>query len=518
MEVFDLKRFNELHIVRKIREQIRKWWGVEIAFADRRGYVAEHAKGMLVLPRNKVCRTSLAARDGFAHCNRSVQQAVKSLMDMPEGKAQVMDTCHLGFPIVMVPVVIEEVFYGAIFTCGFLRKGESGSREKALMKARALGLNIEDEAAHVESIPRLSDKDVNYLCDLLETTVAEIIEFTATLKVKEERILQLTTELGDRYQFGDIVGKSPPMKRMFALLDKVVYSQSTVLIQGENGTGKELVARGLHYNGPRKKQQFVVQNCSALNDNLLESELFGHVRGAFTGATKDKKGMFEIADGGTFFLDEIGDTSPAMQVKLLRVLQEGTFIPVGDLYPRKVDVRVATATNRNLKKMMARHEFREDLYYRLNVINIVIPPLRDRLDDLPILCDHFLAKHATKSGRAIKRLSPEIMARFYDYNWPGNIRELENEIERLIVLSGNNEEITPEFLMTGGAPFVNIKKLESFRAKGTLEAAVRALERDMIQHGLVKTHWNKTKLARKLGISRTTLIKKIKVYGLEDEP
>src|SRR3712207_7869306 len=225
---------------------------------------------------------------------------------------------------------------------------------------------------------------------------------------RDQTIQTLSHELSDRYKFENIIGKSGPMLEIFRLLEKVCNSDSTVLINGESGTGKELVARAIHYNGPRKDKPFVVQNCSAFNDNLLESALFGHVKGSFTGAVRDKKGLFEVADNGTFFLDEVGDMSPTLQVKLLRVLQEGTFLPVGGTEPREVDVRVIAATHKDLGEMVKRGEFREDLFYRINVIRVHLPPLRERRDDLPLLVDHFLRKHHREGQRA-RGLSPEAM-------------------------------------------------------------------------------------------------------------
>jgi DNA-binding NtrC family response regulator len=516
--MFEPAQFEQLHIVRKIREKIRKWWSIEFAFVDPTGYVVDHAKGVVIPPHNLMCQESLGCREGFGKCNKSVERACREVMEASgEGvHAHIVDTCHIGFPIIVVPIVNESKYYGALFTCGFLIKEREKDKVEILRRARLNGWAFPPDEEVYRTIPLLEARDLDYLCDLLETTVDEIIAFGREMQKKERRIQELTEEIGGRFQFGNIVGKSAAMQRMFRLLEKVVDSDSTVLVTGENGTGKELIARALHYNGPRRDKPFVVQNCSALNDNLLESELFGHVRGAFTGAMKDKKGLFEVADKGTFFLDEVGDMSPAMQVKLLRVLQEGTFIPVGATSPRLVDVRVVAATNREVKEMVGKGEFREDLYYRLNVIHIKVPPLRERLDDLPLLCDHFLRKHAERGGKSEKRLASEVMARFYEYHWPGNIRELENEIERLVVLSGDRQEISADHLSTGVAPFIEEKSFETFRQKGTMEAALLALERDMIEHGLIQTHWNKTKLARKLGISRTTLIKKIKEFGLSE--
>jgi len=244
-----------------------------------------------------------------------------------------------------------------------------------------------------------------------------------------------------------MIGKSKPMQSLYALLDKIKFADSTVMIQGENGTGKELIAKSIHYNSQRKDKNFVIQNCSAFNDNLLESELFGHVKGSFTGALKDKKGLFEIADKGTFFLDEIGDTSPQMQVKLLRVIQEGTFTPVGSTEMRKVDVRIIAATNKNLREMVEQGTFREDLYYRLNVINIRVPPLRERKEDIPVLVEAFLAKNAETSNKPKKQLMGRAVEKLYDYPWPGNVRELQNEIERLCVLTGDDAKIDTKFFL-----------------------------------------------------------------------
>ena len=399
--------------------------------------MVESGQGRAMPRHSQFCEASLGTPSGFSLCLRSIEKAVKTLADGTESQAVLFDSCHMGFHIMACPVRSEGRFHGAIFTCGFLQEDTKPVRLSSIpATARSEGLQILDAALAYQPVPCLPPRDMDYFKDLLETTVAEIVEFSRTVEQKEARIAQLARELGGRYQFANIVGKAPVMQRLFALLDKMVDSESTVLVTGENGTGKELIARALHYNGPRRDRPFVAQNCSAFNDNLLESELFGHSRGSFTGASRDKLGLFKIADGGTFFLDEVGDMSPAMQVKLLRVLQEGTFLPVGAIKPEQVDVRIIAATNQPLAEMVKRRQFREDLYYRLNVLNIEVPPLRLRLEDIPILCDHFLRQQAKRSDKPAKRLDPEVLARLYAYSWPGNIRELENEIERLVVLSG----------------------------------------------------------------------------------
>jgi len=313
------------------------------------------------------------------------------------------------------------------------------------------------------------------------------------------------------------------------MLERIRNSDATVLVTGENGTGKELVARSIHDESARSTQRFVATNCSAFNDNLLESELFGHRRGSFTGAVTDKPGLFQVADKGTFFLDEVGDMSPALQVKLLRVLQEGVFLPVGATEQRQVDVRIIAATNREIKKMVAQGTFREDLYYRLHVVALRVPPLRERPDDIPLLCEHFIQR-LTKRDRREKSLSPVTLERLLAHRWPGNVRELENEIERLWVLSGSDEVIGVDYLTPaiqfaaelnddphhpdGTSPATSPSAIPALT--GTLPEAVEALERRMITERLREFSGNKTRAAEALGISRRNLIRKVQAYGLDD--
>ena len=301
------------------------------------------------------------------------------------------------------------------------------------------------------------------------------------------------------------------MQELYELLDRVAPSESTVLIQGENGTGKELVARAIHDRSSRREHRFIVTNCSAFNDNLLDSELFGHKRGAFTGAVADKVGLFETADLGTFFLDEIGDMTPTLQVKVLRVLQEGTFNRVGDTDTRKVDVRILAATNRDLSAMVAAGQFREDLFYRINVINVALPALRERQDDVNVLIDHFLARHR-RNGRP-KKLAAECQAQMLEYPWPGNVRELENEIERLVVLSGDAATIEVSLLSPRIRQYAPAETEPV--DENSLPAAVEALERKMIGAALRRHGGNKTRAAEELKVSRRNLIRLAQKYQLE---
>jgi len=318
---------------------------------------------------------------------------------------------------------------------------------------------------------------------------------------------------GKRDHFFGIFGVAPAMQELYDLLERISPADSTVLVQGENGTGKELVSRAIHQGSPRRDKKFVVTNCSAFNDNLLDSELFGHKRGAFTGAVADKPGLFEVADTGTFFLDEIGDMSPTLQVKVLRVLQEGTFNRVGDTETRKVDVRIIAATNRDLRAMVAAGQFREDLFYRIHVLNVTLPSLRDRTDDIPLLTDQFLARHRRSRQ---KRLSAECAAQLLRYPWPGNVRELENEVERLVVLAGDSLTIGLELLSPRIRTWAPTEDVEAPPTDtGSLPAAVEALERRMIGAAMRRHGGNKTRAAEELKVSRRNLIRLVQKYQLE---
>jgi PAS domain S-box-containing protein len=320
---------------------------------------------------------------------------------------------------------------------------------------------------------------------------------------------QLRKELEARYTFEDIVGRSPAMRRLFEILPDIAGSSSTVLIEGASGTGKELFARALHNLSPRKKRPFVAVNCGALPDALLESELFGYKAGAFTDARKDKPGRFALADRGTIFLDEIGDVSPAMQARLLRVLQERYIEPLGSVEPLKVDVRVVAATNKDLAELVRQGKFREDLFYRIRVIHLRLPPLRERREDIPLLVDRFIAKFNRLQDKDITGVSPEVIARLMEHDYPGNVRELENIIEQAFVLCrggtiGLNHlppELKPAVPETG--------------APGST-MSIRWMERCLIEAALRRQGGNRVRAAKELGIDPSTLYRKLK--SLEIEP
>jgi DNA-binding NtrC family response regulator len=329
--------------------------------------------------------------------------------------------------------------------------------------------------------------------------------------------LNLKNQLKRKYRFENIIGDSDKMQKVFETIEKVADSDSTILILGESGTGKELIAKAIHYNSYRREGPFVPVNCAAIPDELLESELFGHEKGAFTHAIRTRVGRFELAHGGTLFLDEIGDMNPNLQSKLLRVLQERQFERIGGEKPIKADIRVIAATHQDLRKAVQEKRFREDLYYRLNVIPIEAPPLREHKSDIPLLVHHFLEQFSRSKKKEIAGLTDGAMQRLKDYDWPGNVRELENMIERVLILS-SHETIDvadlPEKLQA--LPEGKIPRQFEITEEGlSLETAVSEFERELILQALNKTGWVKNKAAQLLHLNRTTLIEKIKRQNLE---
>ncbi len=323
-----------------------------------------------------------------------------------------------------------------------------------------------------------------------------------------------------------IIGKSPRMQKLYKMIERVAPANSTVLIQGDSGTGKELIARALHRISPRKDQALVAVNCGAIPEDLLESELFGHVRGAFTGAAHTRVGRFELANGGTLFLDEIGDMSPKLQVKMLRVLQEKVVEPVGSTKAIKVDVRVVAATHKDLEKEVADGRFREDLFYRLNVVPLHVPPLRERGADITMLAEHFMEKYEKDMGCGKITVPKDIKDIFLNYSWPGNVRELENLMERLSVLSDGMVlmEDLPSKLIDGSHTNQDANQpipASAFSVSKPIEEGfdfnkeVASFENQLILSALNSTDWNKNKAARLLNLNRTTLVEKIKKKGLE---
>ena len=328
----------------------------------------------------------------------------------------------------------------------------------------------------------------------------------------------LRSQLQERYRIDGLVGRSRVMRDLFQLLEIVAGTSSTVLITGETGTGKELAAKAIHHNSPRRAQRFLAINCSAIPETLLEAELFGHVRGAFTGAVANRQGRFEQAHKGTIFLDEVGTMSPALQAKLLRVLQEREVERVGDSHPIKIDVRVIAATHSDLTKMVGEGTFREDLYYRLNVIPVKLPALRERRDDIPLLVQHFLQKLSAELGRGPATMSQEGLRRLMAYHWPGNVRQLENVVERSIAFSQGRAQVEVQDLASEGDTTPVASPDVAFPDEGVdFEHYVSNVELSLIKQSLERTRGNKRQAAKLLNLKRTTLIEKLKRLDPRDQ-
>ncbi len=417
------------------------------------------------------------------------------------------------------PTLVPDVNRDARFYAGVDRQSGAHTRELlcAPLRTRHGAIGVIELRNKREGA--FTQEDLAFL-DALAGSVAIALENArlyqqvrhSESQLKEEVAL-LQRERTHQQRFAEIIGNGAAMGKVFALMESAISSPITVLLQGETGTGKELVARAIHYHGPRKEKPFVAVNCGALTETLLESELFGYKKGAFTGATTDKPGLFEAANGGTIFLDEIGETTPALQVKLLRVLQEGEIRRVGETHTRRVEVRVLSATNRDLTQEVQHKRFREDLYYRLSVFPITVPPLRERREDIPLLVTHFLHRISNKLGKHVQGITHEAIELFVQYSWPGNVRELENEIERAVALTPEGDTITPAYLS---------EKIVAQRAvrvslpaeAGTLRQARLTFEREYVAEVLRQHQGNAVQAAKALGISRQMLQTKIKEYGL----
>ncbi len=337
--------------------------------------------------------------------------------------------------------------------------------------------------------------------DELKVTLKRVIHMTEL----EKKVKKMQRKFEENYKFANLVGKSKKIQKLFQLLFRIAPTNSTVLIRGESGTGKELIARAIHYHSPRKEAPFIPVNCAALPETLLEAELFGHEKGAFTDARYRKMGLFQMADKGTIFLDEISDMSLRMQAKILRVIQERSFYPLGSTEPVRVDVRILAATNKDLENMMKEGTFREDLYYRLNVVYIHVPPLRERKEDIPLLAQYFLTKYNSLHGKRVKGISPQVTDQLCRYRWPGNVRELENVMERATILS-DGKVILPENLPSHLQPALSSEKPSP--------SSIEEAEKKLILDALQATRGNQSKASQLLGIHRNTLRRKLKKYGL----
>lgn len=506
----DWERVLDLRITKKLTEVCNSLGGLSIKFLDK---TFNEKKYFVNVEERKLCQLSHARAGGKDRCKKWIKDA---LSEASRKKKAIINRCPAQLTQIVIPIINKSKGIGYVVAGKVLDAHPSPDEIEHIRKK--LGVDIEPSLwrENYEEVPVVNPEQLEIFKGFLDAMVEDIIFFQNELEEKKENIRRLQEELSRQYDFSEIIGESPEMRKICDTLERVIPSNSTVLLQGESGTGKELIAKIVHYNSPRKDKGFVAENCSAFSENLLESELFGHEKGAFTGAIIQKKGLFELADGGTFFLDEIGDTSPALQTKLLRVLQDGTFKRVGGTRFIKVDVRIIAATNKDINKMVKNGTFREDLFYRLNEIGITLPPLRARKNDIPILTNFFMNKFCKERGIEPKEIDKRAIECFVNYSWPGNVRELQNEIKRAVLLAGFDSTITKNLL----SPNI-LGEVEKYSysgkidMKGSLKYVMETVEREAILEGLIRTKNNRSKLARELGISRKGLLLKIAKYGLK---
>ncbi len=412
--------------------------------------------------------------------------------------------------VVCVPFKVKERILGCLYLDNRFETGLFSEDDLWLLEA------FSEQAAIAIETTRLIEENLVKQEQLERLTKLQ----DEKLERQEQDIKQKQAQLELKYTYHNIVGRSKRIQDIFHILDRVTDSDVPVLIEGESGTGKELVAKAIHFNGSRKKARFVSENCAAIPETLLESEMFGYVRGAFTGANEDRKGLFELAHGGTLFLDEIGDMPVEMQKKLLRVLQEGEIRRVGGRDSIKVDVRIISASNRDLAELVKQGLFREDLYYRVNVVKVRMPPLRERKEDIPILVEHFIKAIAAEAGTAPREVDKEALRLLSAYPWPGNVRELENEIRRASALAEGRiaKEVLKEEVQAASATRPPVPALAGGKTfKDIVREETERVERELVLQALRDAAWVKTEAARLLGVSRPTLDEKIKLYNLEKE-
>lgn len=424
------------------------------------------------------------------------------------GEGIVGKVVESGSPIIVPDIGKEPLFLN-----------RTGARiEKDHISFLCVPIKIKNEILGVLSADRIFadtvvlEEDLRVL-EIVATLIAQAIKIYEAYEKEKNEKENLFFELRSRYSLPNIISVSDKMEEVVRMALKVANSKATVLLRGESGTGKELIAKAIHYEGSRSKGPFIALNCAALPETLLEAELFGHEKGAFTGAYTTKLGRFELANGGTIFLDEIGDVSQAIQVKLLRVIQEQSFERLGGTKPIKVDVRIIAATNRDLERMVKEGKFREDLYWRLNVVPIFIPPLRERREDIPLLIQHFLNKFGKEYGRSLS-VTKDALRTLMNYHWPGNVRELENTIERIVVLSEKaviEEADVPVYIKEAAE-----QRADYARKGNSLAADIETIERERIIEALRASNFNKSRAARLLGITLRQIGYKIRKYGIQD--
>ncbi|MFC1525039.1 sigma 54-interacting transcriptional regulator [Planctomycetota bacterium] len=459
-------------------------------------------------------------KEGKRRCERDKKQSMVRIS--PAGKPDIF-TCHAGLTEIAIPIMFRDKYYGMLTVgCGGLLLHEPNETEWHQITERVKDIGVDLDAlkkAYFEIAP-ISKELIDVMIQLFGVIIEEVIKAAVEAEADKKRIVELESVLYGKYKFDQIIGKSEAIQGIFKLLSKVVENDSPILIEGETGTGKELIASTIHYNSFRKDKPLNTVNCGAFAESLLESEFFGHIKGSFTGAISHKKGVFEVTNQGTLFLDEVAEMSPALQVKLLRVLQEGTFTPVGSTQTRRADVRIISATNKNLKELVAQGKFRGDLYYRLNVIKVLLPPLRNRKEDIPLLIDHFIKTNENATKKKITGVRQDVLKCLLDYSWPGNVRELQNILERVIALASPPACLAGRRAGQAGSSYITSELLpeEIIRPQKSpsdtidITKSFEALKKDYFYRLLTETRGNITQAARQAGLNRITFQRFLKKY------
>lgn len=509
--MIDWTKILESHVIRTFRKICHKWWGIDIQFYDERCVCKNN--GMTF--RNPFCNSINSIPEGRRLCSQTYRERLK---EFKKNQGPFIYECFAGLQGCAVPILVKQKYVGTMIGSGILSFENNGTtKKKYKKKLTKLGFDTMKLDRCCNTLKPIDRHTKEYISDFMELVAEDVVSFYELLQEKEEIIRKRSFLLENVYKekYKVIIGISPAIKRVFDTLELIERSESTVLIEGESGTGKELVAAAIHYNSSRKDKIFVIQNCSAFSDTLLNSELFGYEKGSFTGAVSEKKGLFEIADKGTLFLDEIGDMSVEIQARLLRVLEDGSFYRVGGTEQKKSNVRIIAATNKPLKELIKQGLFRKDLFYRINTIHLTIPPLRERKEDIPLLIAYFLDYYVSSCHGGKKDIHPDAKELLLSHPWPGNVRELKNLIERLVLLSGDSKTIEtkhiPGEIMADMPPGVHTN---NHKSPVKLAKVLKALERNMICEALAQAKWNKTMTSRYLGVSRATLNNKIAEFNI----
>ena len=510
-----MEKWNKIinsHVVNIFRDITLNWWGLDVRFYDKFGNDVNNG----IHFQNPLCSLTQSNKKAAKECLLFRKQIFKDL----NGYQETFLLCkyYENMKIIFLPITVKGDCVGYLVCSGMQFQITNDQREESIRRITSLGFSKTELLKRYDRI-RISDSHTEeYVLRLMKMVVKDISFFYGTLFDDDNMKQALLMDRSRNGKYKSIIGASMAMKTIFKKLDLIENTESPVLITGETGTGKELIATAIHYNSVRKDKAFIIQNCSAFSDTILSSELFGHEKGAFTGAVSDKKGLFEIADGGTLFLDEIGDLSIEVQGKLLRALDNGTFYRVGSTVERAVDVRIITATNKDLSKMVEEGLFRRDLLFRINTLRIKIPPLRERKDDIEPLFFSFLEHYTDKKNIVKKGLNPKLIKILNDHDWTGNIRELRNTVESLVTLSSNSATIEPEHLHFDVTETASKRPSTGDNGEGKkLKCIVSSTDEEMVRIALQKVNWNKTRAAKALGISRASLNRRIGKYMISNK-